>query len=106
MKKKIFFWVMLVMVLAFGLTVVGCASSPASSLFNGPHPTLSSVNAISEKTGTASSTVFFRIGKTTYPTISEAAKNGGITKIASIEYYIKPLFFMYVVEYTTIVTGE
>ena len=106
MANKRFSFGILVMVLVFGIMVVGCASSPAFSLFKGPHPTLSSVNAISEKTGTASSTVFLGIGKTTYPTISEAARNGGITKIASVEYYIRPVFFRAVVEYTTIVTGE
>jgi len=106
MANKRFSLGVLVMVLVFGIMIVGCASSPAGSLFNGPHPTLSSVNAISEKTGTASSTVFFGIGNTTYPTISEAARNGGITKIASVEYYIRPVFFRAVVEYTTIVTGE
>ena len=106
MANKRFSFGILVMVLVFGIMVVGCASRPAISLLNGPHPTLSSVNVISEKIGTASSTVFLGIGKTTYPTISEAARNGGITKIASIEYYTRPVFFTIVVEYTTIVTGE
>ncbi|MCL1836243.1 MAG: TRL-like family protein [Treponema sp.] len=104
MKKL--FWVMLVMVPALGLMLGSCASGPALSLFNGPHPTLSSVNAVSEKTGTASSTVVFGFGRTTYPTISEAAGNGGITKIATVEYYNKPFFFRLFVQYTTIVTGE
>jgi hypothetical protein len=93
-------------VLGFVLSTVGCASTLATSLLSGPHPTLSSVNGVSTKTGRASSTVGFGFGKTTYPPIMEAAQKGAITKIASVEYYKRSLFFSLIVEYTTIVTGE
>lgn len=84
-------------------TLMGCAATPA----RGPHPPyLSSVNASSAKTGTASSTVIFGFGGTTYPTITEAARKGGITRIATVEYYKKAVFLSIVTEYITIVTGE
>ena len=106
MANKKRFGGILVLLLVFGVILISCASSPASSLFSGPHPSLSSVNSVSEKEGKASSKVFLGIGRTTYPTIYEAAKNGGITKIASVEYYRRMIFFNIVTEYTTIVTGE
>jgi hypothetical protein len=102
-KKKMFVGI-LALVLLFGLA--SCAASPAMSLFSGPHPSFSNVNGISAKTGTASSTVFLGMGSTTYPTLSDAAKNGGITKIATVEYYKKVIFPNIAVQYTTIVTGE
>ncbi|MDR2480873.1 MAG: TRL-like family protein [Spirochaetaceae bacterium] len=87
--------------------LAGCASSPASSLFNGPHPTLSNVNGGSSKTGFASSKVWLSFfGDVSYPTISEAASNGHITKIATVEYYNRPGILFLWTEYTTIVTGE
>jgi O-antigen/teichoic acid export membrane protein len=106
MANKKRFVGILALLLVLGVILMSCASSPASSLLSGPHPSMSSINAVSEKTGTASSTVIFGFGKATFPTITEAANNGGITKIATVEYYSKQIFLTFVVEYTTIVTGE
>ena len=95
-----------ILALTLVLVLASCASSPAMSLFSGPHPSFSNVNGVSAKTGTASSTVILGLGSTTYPTLSEAARNGGITKIATVEYYKKVIFPSIVIQFTTIVTGE
>jgi hypothetical protein len=68
---------------------------------------LSDVNGNSIKTGVATGKVWLGIfGDKISPTAEEAAKNGGITKIATIERSIKPGILMLWIDYTTTVTGE
>ena len=86
------------------LVVVGmsCASTYVKQGVN-----FSQVNGNSVKVGEAESRVWFGIfGQRTYPTIKQAADYGGITKIATVEYYSKPGLFGIWKDYFTIVTGE
>jgi hypothetical protein len=105
MKKNIL-WGMLALALAFSTVLVSCATRPAGALF-GPNPAVSDSGASIAKTGTASGKVWLGLfGKVSYPTIEEAAKAGGITKVATVEYYSKLGIFGLWTDYTTIVTGE
>jgi hypothetical protein len=92
------------------MTLAGCASAPARSGFmdgNKPLTIVSTVNTDSDKTGKNTSRVWLGIfGNVTYPSISETAEQGGITKIATVEYYKKPGILNLWTDYTTIVTGE
>jgi len=73
----------------------------------GPNPAVSDSGAGIAKKGTASGKVWLGLfGKISYPTIEEAAKSGGIKKIATVEYYNKPGILGLWTDYTTIVTGE
>jgi hypothetical protein len=99
----------LVMVLVFGMTVVGCASSPLtkSLMSNEPVQVISKVNAESTKTGELTNKVWLgAFGSRSFPSIAETAKAGGITKIVTVEYYSKPGILGIWNEYTTIVTGD
>ena len=99
----------LVMMLVFGMTVVGCASSPLTKGFlsNEPVQVVSEVNAESTKTGELTNKVWLGVfGSRFFPSIAETAKAGGITKIVTVEYYTKPGILGLWGEYTTIVTGD
>jgi hypothetical protein len=104
------FWLILpAAALAFGMTLASCASSPLTKGFysNVPVQVISEVNGVSSKTGEVSSSVWFGFfGRRSFPSISEAAQEGGITKVATVEYYIKPGILGLWTEYITIVTGE
>jgi hypothetical protein len=110
MAKKDFFLGILAIMLVFGLVLSSCASVQATSGFmdgNKPIQIVSTVNGNSSKIGTLSSTVWFRVfGEIGYPTIGDTAKEGGITKIATVEYYVRPGILNLWTEYTTVVTGE
>jgi hypothetical protein len=109
-SRMLFLGGLVVGLLAFGLMVAGCASTPARSGFmdgGKPLQVVSTVNTTSSKTGTLTSTVWLGIfGEVTYPTIAAAAQKGGITKIATVEYYVRPGILNLWAEYTTVVTGE
>ena len=99
MKRKIALLVLFIMV---GILIVNCASTYVKQGVN-----FSQVNGDSIKVGQVESRVWLGIfGKRTYPTIKEAADNGGITKIATVEYYSKAGIFGLWKDYFTIVTGE
>ena len=98
------------LLLAAVFTLTGCASVPATSGFmDGKKPItiISTVNTDSQKTGILTETVYLGyFGKSSYPSIADTAKQGGITKIATVEYYLRPGILGIWTEYTTIVTGE
>jgi hypothetical protein len=126
---------MAAMVLAFGMMMTGCASTP-EGFFTAPKVTMSNVNGNSVKIGAATAKVWLGIfagsavssedievntgdnqsadtkkqpvlrGSFSYPPIAEAANNGDIKKIATVEYYKKPGILFLWTDYTTIVTGE
>jgi len=101
------FALLVICVMIGGLIITGCASAPAAGLLGGFSPALSNVNGESTKFGEASSTVWFGVfGEYTYPPIQKAAQAGGITKIATVEYYSKPGFLGLSTEFFTIVSGE
>lgn len=56
------------------------------------------------KTGEAKKKVWFGIAKNVDVSIATAAKNGGITKVATVDYGVKPGLFKTI--YFTRVTGE
>ncbi|GHV87483.1 hypothetical protein AGMMS50255_7790 [Spirochaetia bacterium] len=97
MKKK---FVLLMAIVAISFMMMGCASLAGPAI-----PT--SQNVSIQKTGTAEAKVWLGVfGRINYPTIEEAAKAGGITKIATVERYAKLGIFGLWTDYTTIVTGE
>ena len=102
--KKLAIVVLVVMAMSL---LAGCASvAGGTSLFSG-HLIMSQVNGESAKEGVAESRVWLGVfGDKNYPTVSEAAKAGGITKIATVEYYSKMGIFGLFNDYFTIVTGE
>jgi hypothetical protein len=110
MANKKIIWGMLGVVLIFGLVLTGCASVPQTSgLMDGNKPVqvISKINGDSSKTGTLSSKVWLGFfGTISFPTIADTAKAGGITKIATVEYYKRPGILGLWTEYITIVTGE
>ena len=108
-RSKIYLGV-LILILALGL-FVGCASIPLTHnvLSNQPVLYISTLNADSSKVGVLSDTIYlgFFGSYTTFPSVADTAKAGGITKIATIEYYKKRSFLgIFYTKYTTIVTGN
>jgi hypothetical protein len=97
-------------ILVIGLALAGCASVPGTSGFMDgykPIQAISTINASSTKTASLSSKVWLGyFGTISYPTIADTAKSGGITKIATVEYYWQPGILGLWTEYFTIVTGE
>jgi len=109
MKSRKNWMGMLVMVLAFGVVLGGCASTPLTKgiYSNEPVQVISRINTESTKTGELTNSVYLGyFGKRSFPSISETAKAGDITKIATVEYYQKPGILGLWIEYTTIVTGD
>ena len=49
---------------------------------------------------------FINPGGTSYPSIADTAKAGGIIKIATVEYYSRAGLLWLWTDYTTIVTGQ
>ena len=93
MKKAI-----VVVALAFAvIALMGCPS------VNLPH----SVGSASiEKTGQASGTIILGLFGDVDAGIATAAKNGGITKVATVDVRVKQMLGYFMVTYTTTVTGE
>lgn len=85
-------------IIAFGFAAVVLASCTAT------FPGIATGNTI-VKTGEAKKTVWFGIAiKPVDVSIAKAAKNGGITKVATIDYQIQGGLFKKT--YKTIITGE
>ncbi|GHV73489.1 hypothetical protein AGMMS49940_07910 [Spirochaetia bacterium] len=102
--KKMF---LLVGAVALVALFASCASTPAGGMFGGPGPAFSEVNGNSVKTGEASSVVVLGVfGKVSYPPAWQVAKDNGITKIATVEYYKQPGVLGFTTKYFTYVTGE
>ncbi|MDR0450359.1 MAG: TRL-like family protein [Treponema sp.] len=103
MKKLRFVLGILAVTLVLGVFFSGCASltSPVMLQF-------STVNDSVEKTGTATSKLWFGIfgGDVNFPTIETAAKNGGITRITAVQYYVRPGILGLWTDFYTIVNGE
>jgi hypothetical protein len=93
MKKYVF--VLLTVLVIMGIT--GCAITQPFDLTENP---------VGSKVGEATGTLVFggAYGGFVDFSLQTAAKNGGITKIATAD--IRTKYLLYAVEYTTIVTGE
>jgi hypothetical protein len=82
--------------LFLGITLSGCATIVEPGMATG--------NPIGEKTGKSSYTTIFGIAFNYDRGVAEAAKNGNIDKIATVDYKAETGFFT--VTYTTVVTGK
>ncbi|MDR2739169.1 MAG: TRL-like family protein [Treponema sp.] len=103
MKKLVF---MVVAITALCFLAAACVSVPASAFF-GPGNYYSDTVTVGEKRGEITSRIYFGIfGKETYPSVERVAKENGITKIATVEHYVKSSAFAIWSDYTTIVTGQ
>jgi len=83
----------LALMLVFGMVLAGCASQPLtkSLLSNEPVQVVSEINAESAKVSELTNTVILgTFGKRTFPSIAETARAGGITTVATVEYYVQP----------------
>ena len=100
------------MALVFGISVIGCASRPAVFGFMYGFKPIYIVSVLNTDTTPLKIRMitkkvwFSYFGYATYPTISDTAKQAGISRIATIECYVKPGILGLWAEYTTIVTGE
>ena len=81
------------------LAVAGMMSSCALTL-----PVNATSNPVGTKVGTASAKGYFGMFFDGDASIRTAAKNGGITKISTVDIKTSTMFF--IVTYETIVTGE
>jgi len=91
------------------LLFVGCASSPLTRNFfsNEPVQVISEINAESTRVSELTNTVWLGFfGTKTFPSIADTAMAGGITRIATVEYYVRPGVLRLWREFTTIVTGH
>lgn len=93
MKKYVF--ILLAVLVIMGVT--GCAITQPFDLTENP---------VGSKVGEATGTLAFggAYGGFVDYSLQTAAKNGGITKIATVD--VRTKYLLYAVEYTTIVTGE
>ena len=109
MAKRLYLLGMLCLALAFGMTLVGCASTPLTRGFfsNVPVQVISRISGDSSKASELTNQVWLGIfGTRSFPSIAETAKAGNITIVATVEYYVKPGLFWLWADYTTIVTGK
>ena len=96
-------------ILSFAIIMIaGCASAPK---FNGVATVqvIGNGNVQAIKTSKLTETVylvFINPSGTTFPSIADTAKAGGIIKIATVEYYSRAGFLFLWTDYTTIVTGQ
>ena len=102
-------------ILSFAIIMLtGCASVPQQNLLFQSEliktvQVIGNGNVSSVKMGKLTATVylgFINPGGTTYPSIADTAKAGGIIKIATVEYYVRSGFLGLWADYTTIVTGQ
>ena len=85
------------------LAIVAAAATLASCSFT--YPGYVTANPVGSKVGEASRKVFLGLAfGTTDLSIEKAAKNGGITKVATVDYKVTGSLFS--TTYTTIVSGE
>ena len=95
MKKT----VPIVIVVLITLAMVSCATISM--------PVAATGVSLGSKVGVASGkTIFGVFGKDTNSTIAQAAKNGGITQISTVDFSFNPGFLYIVQTYTCTVTGE
>ena len=110
MLKKALLTKILMVMLVLIFPLFGCASKPktTSLVSNVPVQVISRVNSDSTKVSSLTNTVYLGIfgQDSSFPSIAETARSGGITQIATVEYYTRPGFLMLYREYTTIVTGK
>lgn len=86
-------------IMAFGVAVALMATSCVTRIYPGMV-----TNASSTKEGIAKKTVWFNIAKDIDLSIATAAKNGGIKKVATVDYGVT--IGMFKRTYFTRVTGE
>jgi hypothetical protein len=86
-----------IVVVALALTLASCATTM---------PLTATSNPLGSKIGEASATYLFGLFPLGTPDmgIYAAAKNGGITKISTVDFRRTPMFF--VTKYSTVVSGE
>ena len=90
--------VIVIVALAFAMiALMGCPS------LNIPH---SVGDATIQKTGQASGSIILGLFGDVDAGIATAARNGGITKVATVDLKVKTLLGSLVVTFTTTVTGE
>jgi hypothetical protein len=116
MRKKVSLIGMLFILSFAVIMMTGCVSiwqSGSTSIFRDGIKTVQVIgngNVSSIKTGKVTERVYLGFislsGGSVYPSIADTAKAGGITKIATVEYYVKSGFLWLWVDYTTIVTGQ
>jgi hypothetical protein len=90
-------------ILLIGISIAVLASSCGFTV-----PVAATSNPVGSKVGTASTT---RILGVLFPdggdaSIQTAARNGGITKISTVDFRTNIVFFSFVIKHETIVTGE
>ena len=91
------------------IIIAGCVSVPTSHAGSRLVQVVSNANVSSVKISKLEERVylgFINPGGTTYPSIADTAKAGGITKIATVEYYVRSGFLWIWTDYTTIVSGQ
>ena len=105
MKKAI----LLASAIAAAATFSGCAmvGTPLSGVVytNMNYPVTATASEQGSKTGEASATSILGIVATGDASVAEAAKNGGITKVKTVDVKAKNILGVYA-KYTVIVTGE
>jgi hypothetical protein len=84
---------------AFAIVIIAAMSACSVSV-----PFAVTDNSVGSKVGIARQKAFLNICVNCDVGISKAAANGGITKIATVDYKVRNSFFF--VTYETIVTGE
>ncbi len=91
MKKKIFLLLSIVIILS------ACSYN---------RPVCATEHPVGSKTGKFTQIAMFRYmpSETDAVAIQEAAKNGGITKISTVDYIVT--YYLFTTKYETIVTGE
>lgn len=88
-----------VLVMICAATLFSCATITT--------PVSATSNEMGSKVGVASGKTFLSIfGGDTNSSIQEAAKNGGITKVSSVDFSYNPGILGIVQSYTCTVTGE
>jgi len=88
----------------FAVAVAGLMMLSSCSL---TRPVAATSNPVGSKVGVASTTQiigFFPDGGDA--SIQTAAKNGGITKISTVDYRFSLVFLTFIMKHETIVTGE
>lgn len=87
----------LILIVIFGIGLASCSITYKL-------PSMTTENEMGEKKGEASYTLFLGIGFDRDRSVAEAAKNGNITKISTVDYKIETGFLT--TTYSTVVTGK
>jgi hypothetical protein len=92
---------------SINITALMGVNAPGSHVFHARDQVAKNDLIAIQKTGELTSKLWLGfIGEETFPTVAQVAKENGITKIASVEYKIKPGILCLWVEYTTSISGE